>query len=91
MRLDGEYTSHNVIGEITGRTRQSDVVVIGGHLDSWDLGTGAIDDGAASASPWRGISDWPMPQAQRPQRTIRVIAFANEEQGLYGGERTRRK
>src|SRR5690606_39425246 len=41
---DGEYTSHNVIGEITGREAPQEVVLLGAHLDSWDLGTGAIDD-----------------------------------------------
>ena len=46
---NGEYTSQNVIGEITGRSKPDEVVVIGGHLDSWDLGTGAIDDGAGVA------------------------------------------
>jgi hypothetical protein len=83
---DGEYTSQNVIGEITGRSRPDDVVLIGGHLDSWDLGTGAIDDGAGVAiSMAAGHLIGQLPKAQRPARTIRVIAFANEEQGLWGG------
>jgi len=86
---DGTATSYNVIGEITGRDRKlrDEVVVIGGHLDSWDLGTGAIDDGAGVAigmGAGRLIAQ--LPKAQRPPRTIRVIAFANEEQGLYGGK-----
>ena len=83
---DGEYTSHNVIGEMTGRTKPDEVVVIGGHLDSWDLGTGAIDDGAGVAIGMAaGHLIGALPKAQRPARTIRVVAFANEEQGLYGG------
>ena len=75
----------NVIGEISGHGKLAkEVVVIGGHLDSWDLGTGAIDDGAGvaitmAAGAMIGRLD------KAPQRTIRVIAFANEEQGLYGG------
>ena len=82
---DGEYTSHNVIGEITGRSLPKEVVVIGGHLDSWDLGTGAIDDGAGIAITMAaGHLIGQLKQA--PKRTIRVIAFANEEQGLYGGK-----
>jgi carboxypeptidase Q len=86
---DGAANSHNVIGEVTGRDRKlrDDVVVIGAHLDSWDLGTGAIDDGAGVAitmAAGRLIAQ--LPKAQRPPRTIRVIAFANEEQGLYGGK-----
>lgn len=82
---DGEYTSHNVIGEITGRSLPKEVVVIGGHLDSWDLGTGAIDDGAGiGITMAAGHLIGKLKQA--PKRTIRVIAFANEEQGLYGGK-----
>lgn len=79
----GEYTGANVIGEITGRKHPDQVVAIGGHLDSWDPGTGAIDDGAGIAITMAAaklIRDLP----QRPDRTIRVIAFANEEMGLWG-------
>jgi hypothetical protein len=90
VRLDldcgivGQYTGANVIGEITGRKYPDQVVAIGGHLDSWDPGTGAIDDGAGVAIAMAAaklIHDLP----QRPDRTIRVIAFANEEMGLWGG------
>ncbi|HZX72712.1 MAG TPA: M20/M25/M40 family metallo-hydrolase, partial [Rhodanobacter sp.] len=80
----GEYTGANVIGEVTGRKYPDQVVAIGGHLDSWDPGTGAIDDGAGVAIAMAAaklIHDLP----QRPDRTIRVIAFANEEMGLWGG------
>ena len=91
VRLDldvGEeetVTSYNVIGEIRGRGKPDEVVVIGGHLDSWDLGTGAIDDGAGvaitmAAGAMIGRLD------RAPRRTIRVIAFANEESGLFGGK-----
>ena len=84
---DGTATSYNVIGEVRGRTRPDEVVVIGGHLDSWDLGTGAIDDGAGIAiTMGAGHLIAQLPRKQRPARTIRVIAFANEEQGLYGGK-----
>jgi Zn-dependent M28 family amino/carboxypeptidase len=82
---DGEYTSHNVIGEITGRSRPDEVVLIGGHLDSWDLGTGAIDDAAGigiTMAAAKLISQLP----KRPARSIRVVAYANEEQGLHGGK-----
>ncbi|MGH8051586.1 MAG: M28 family peptidase [Arenimonas sp.] len=83
--LTGTYTSYNVIGEIRGREKPDEVVVIGGHLDSWDLGTGAVDDGAGvSITMAAGAVIGQMKQA--PRRTIRVIAFANEEQGLYGGK-----
>lgn len=81
--FDGDYTGANVIGEITGRKHPQQVVAIGGHLDSWDPGTGAIDDGAGiaiSMAAAKLIANLP----QRPDRTIRVIAFANEEMGLWG-------
>jgi len=82
--IEGQYTGANVIGEITGKKHPDQVVAIGGHLDSWDPGTGAIDDGAGVAIAMAAaklIRDLP----QRPDRTIRVIAFANEEMGLWGG------
>ena len=81
---DGEYTSHNVIGEITGK-RKDEVVVIGGHLDSWDQGTGAIDD-AAGIGITMAAGHLIGQRKDKPLRTIRVIAYANEEQGLHGGE-----
>jgi hypothetical protein len=81
----GEHTSHNVIGEITGRELPDEVVTIGGHLDSWDLGTGAIDDASGvglSMAAGRMIGEL----ERAPRRTVRVIAFANEEAGLFGGK-----
>lgn len=75
--------SGNVIGEIRGRERPEEVVVIGGHLDSWDLGTGAIDDGAGVAiatAAAKLIAELP----QRPKRTIRVVLWGAEETGLHG-------
>jgi hypothetical protein len=82
--FDGTATSYNVIGEIRGRSTPDEVVVIGGHLDSWDLGTGAIDDGAGIAITMAaGALIGQLDRA--PRRTVRVIAFANEEQGLFGG------
>jgi carboxypeptidase Q len=93
---DGTAVSHNVIGEVTGskapRTRArggaaDEVVLISAHLDSWDLGTGAIDDGAGiGITMAAGHLIARLPKAQRPPRSIRVVAFANEEQGLYGGK-----
>lgn len=79
---DGEYTSQNVIGEITGSSKPDEIVLIGGHLDSWDLGTGAIDDAAGIAIT---MATGALLKPLHPQRTIRVVAFANEEQGLHGG------
>lgn len=73
-------TADTVVGEIRGRERPDEIVLIGGHLDSWDLGTGAIDDGAGVAittAAAKLIRDLP----QRPRRTIRVAMFGAEEIG----------
>ncbi|HHL32182.1 MAG TPA: peptidase M28 family protein [Oceanospirillales bacterium] len=80
---DGNYTSQNVIGEITGREKPDEVVVIGGHLDSWDLGTGAIDDASGCAitmATAKLIKD----SGLNPYRSIRVVLWSNEENGLHG-------
>lgn len=76
--------SGNVIAEIRGASRPDEVVVIGGHLDSWDLGTGALDDGAGVAiaiAAAKLIKDLPM----RPARTLRIVLWGSEETGLHGG------
>jgi len=75
--------SWNVVGEIKGRERPDEVVLIGGHLDSWDLGTGVTDDGAGVAIVYgaaRLIAGLP----QRPSRTIRVVLFGAEEMNFSG-------
>ncbi len=82
--IEGAYTGANVIGEITGREKPDEAVVIGGHLDSWDPGTGAIDDGAGVAIA-TGAAHLVSLLPQHPKRSIRVVAFANEEAGMYGG------
>lgn len=82
-RATGEMPSGNVIGEIVGSERPEEIVLIGGHLDSWDLGTGAVDDGAGigiSAGAAKAILD----AGVTPKRTIRVVAFGAEEVGLLG-------
>jgi len=82
--LGAEYTSYNVVGEVLGRELPDECVVIGGHLDSWDQGTGAIDDGAGVAITM-AAAEIIAKAKQRPRRSIRVVAFANEEQGVFGG------
>jgi hypothetical protein len=75
--------SWNVVGEIKGKERPDEIVLIGGHLDSWDLGTGATDDGAGVAIVFgaaRLIAGLP----QRPGRTIRVVLFGAEEMNFSG-------
>ncbi len=82
-KLSGKVTTHNVIADITGTDKADEFVVIGGHLDSWDLGTGAIDDGAGVAittAAAKLIKDLPA----KPRRTIRLILFGAEEIGLVG-------
>jgi hypothetical protein len=78
-----DLEARTVVGEITGRDRPEEIVVIGGHLDSWDLGTGAIDDGAGVAitmAAGKLILDRPM----RPRRTVRVVLWGAEEIGKAG-------
>jgi Zn-dependent M28 family amino/carboxypeptidase len=81
----GEYTSANVVGEYTGSERPDEIVLLGAHLDSWDLGTGAIDDGAG-VSTTTAAAFLIHKMAPKHKRTLRVVAFANEESGIYGGD-----
>lgn len=80
----GPIVTKNVIGEITGRELPKEVVVIGGHLDSWDLGTGAVDDGAGVAIAMATAAFIKNNHNIRPRRTIRVILWGAEELGLIG-------
>ena len=80
----GPIVTKNVIGEITCRELPDEVVVIGGHLDSWDLGTGAVDDGAGVAIAMATAAFIKNNTKIRPRRTIRVILWGAEELGLIG-------
>ena len=80
----GQLPSGNVIGEIVGSTRPEEIVLIGAHLDSWDLGTGAIDDGAG-IGVIAGAAKVLIDAGLQPERTIRVVAYGAEEVGLLGG------
>lgn len=80
----GTVSSGNVIAEITGRERPQEVVIIGGHLDSWDQGTGAIDDGAGVAIT-TAAAKMILDAGKRPRRTIRLVLWGAEEVGLLGG------
>ncbi len=79
----GEVISGNVIGEIVGSEAPDEIIVIGAHLDSWDTGTGALDDGAGVGIV-TAAAKLIMDSGQRPRRTIRVILFGSEEVGLVG-------
>ena len=76
--------SANVIGEIVGREFPDEVVVVGGHLDSWDVGTGAMDDGGGCVASWE-VLRLVKKLGLRPRRTLRAVLFTNEENGLRGG------
>lgn len=80
----GERPSGNVIGEIVGTEEPEKIVLISGHLDSWDLGTGAIDDGAGIGIS-AGAAQVIIEAGLKPKRTIRVVAYGAEEIGLLGG------
>ena len=76
--------SANVIGEIRGRERPDEIVVVGGHFDSWDVGTGSTDDGGGCIVTWEALRLMKKLNL-RPRRTVRVVLFTNEENGLAGG------
>ncbi|TMQ06508.1 MAG: M20/M25/M40 family metallo-hydrolase [Deltaproteobacteria bacterium] len=76
--------SANVIGELRGRERPDEIVVISGHIDSWDVGQGAHDDGAGAVTMMQALTTIRKLGLQ-PRRTIRVVLFTNEENGLRGG------
>jgi carboxypeptidase Q len=76
--------SFNVIGELRGRERPDEVVVVSGHFDSWDVGTGSTDDGGGCLVSWEAVRLMKK-LGLRPRRTVRVVLFTNEENGLRGG------
>jgi carboxypeptidase Q len=83
-RLQPDVESANVVGEIRGSELPDEVVVVGGHLDSWDVGTGATDDGGGSIVTWDALRLMKKLNL-RPRRTVRVVLFTNEENGGRGG------
>ncbi len=82
-RSTGTLTSGNVVGDIVGSEKPEEIILIGGHLDSWDLGTGAVDD-AAGVGITLGAAQILLEAGLKPKRTIRVVAFGSEEVGLVG-------
>ncbi|MEM8764263.1 MAG: M20/M25/M40 family metallo-hydrolase [Bacteroidota bacterium] len=81
-----DVQSYNVIGEIKGSEFPNEIMVVGGHLDSWDLGDGSHDDGAGCVQSMEVLRILKM-SGYRPKRTIRVVLFMNEENGLRGGRK----
>jgi carboxypeptidase Q len=76
--------SFNVVGELRGRERPDEVVVVGGHFDSWDVGTGSTDDGGGCVVTWEALRIMRKLNL-RPRRTVRVVLWTNEENGTRGG------
>jgi len=77
--------SHNVVAEIRGSEKPDEVIVMGGHIDSWDVGQGAMDDGGGCVVAWDALRLIKQ-LGIRPRRTIRVVLWTNEENGGKGGE-----
>jgi carboxypeptidase Q len=82
--FEPDAESANVIGELRGRERPDEIVVVSGHLDSWDVGAGASDDGGGCIVTWEALRIMKKLNL-RPRRTVRVVLWSNEENGGRGG------
>ena len=89
LRMDAHFEpdveSANVVGEIRGREKPDEIVVVSGHLDSWDVGAGATDDGGGCVVSWEALRIMKKLN-MRPRRTVRVVLWTNEENGGRGGQ-----
>jgi carboxypeptidase Q len=83
-KFEPDVESFNVVGEIRGSEKPDEVVLVGGHFDSWDPGTGASDDGVGCVVTWEAARLMKKLNI-RPKRTVRVVLFTNEENGMRGG------
>jgi carboxypeptidase Q len=83
-RMLPDVPSRNVVAEVVGREKPDEVVVLGGHIDSWDVGQGAMDDGGGAVAAWQAVRLMHR-LGLRPRRTVRVVLWTNEENGLRGG------
>ena len=81
----GKRKSHTVIGEIKGSEKPDEIILVGGHLDSWDIGEGAHDDGAGCVQAMEVLHLFKR-MGIKPKRTIRCVLFANEENGMNGAK-----
>jgi carboxypeptidase Q len=88
MRMEAktlpDAPSANVVADLLGREKPEEIVLLGGHLDSWDVGQGAHDDGGGAIACWEAVRVLKILNL-RPRRTVRVVLFTNEENGLRGG------
>jgi len=83
-QMKDSVTSYNVMGELIGSEKPDEIIVIGGHSDSWDVGSGAQDDASGCFATWKALkllNDLGL----RPKRTVRALMWVNEENGLRGG------
>lgn len=83
-KFEADVESFNVVGEIKGSEKPDEIIVVGGHFDSWDPGTGASDDGVGCIVTWEAARLMKK-LGIRPKRTVRVVLFTNEENGTRGG------
>ena len=88
--FEPDVETANVIGELVGRERPDEIVLVGCHFDSWDAATGASDDAVGCISTWEGLRLMKK-LGIRPRRTVRLVLFTNEENGLRGGNAYRDK
>lgn len=82
--FEDDVSSRNVVAELVGRENPEEIVVLGGHIDSWDVGQGAMDDGGGCVAAWQAVKLM-QDIGLRPRRTVRVVLWTNEENGLRGG------
>jgi carboxypeptidase Q len=83
--FEADVPSANVVAELRGREKPDEFVVIGGHIDSWDVGAGASDDGGGIVATWEALRLMKT-LGLRPRRTVRVVLWTNEENGGRGGQ-----
>jgi Zn-dependent M28 family amino/carboxypeptidase len=83
-KMEPDVVSHNVVGEIRGSEKPDEIVVLGGHIDSWDVGQGAQDDGSGIMAALHAVATIKR-LGLKPRRTIRVVFWVNEENGGAGG------
>ena len=83
--FEDDVPSRNIVGELRGSEKPEEVVVLGGHIDSWDVGQGAMDDAGGCVAAWQAVKLM-KDLGLRPRRTVRVVMWTNEENGLRGGK-----
>jgi len=88
LKMNARFLDHapsaNLVGELRGTEKPGEIVLVGGHIDSWDVGTGAMDDAGGCVVTWEALRLLKN-LGLKPKRTIRVVLFTNEENGLAGG------